>query len=311
MEAKDKYELFTKVKGILETEGFKVSNSNEINYGLQFQVKFNGIDGLIRIYQSKKGTRLDLSQIKDSHLLNVLQKHLLIEEKQLQKKTKTNKSLSEDQFDIHSFRELIGTDESGKGDYFGPLVVAGAYINDQSSNLLREIGVTDSKKISDKQIQQIAPKIKRICPYSVVVIGNEKYNELQKKMGNLNKLLAWGHARVIENLLGKVDCHQVLSDQFGDEELIKKALLDKGKKIKLYQRTKAEENIAVAAASILARYEYIKRLETMSLNYNLQFPKGASTKTIQIAKEFLIKYGEKELSKVSKLHFKTTEQVKG
>ncbi|MED4990884.1 ribonuclease HIII [Parageobacillus toebii] len=309
MNKKNKYGLYQDIKGVLEREGFRVSVSKEIDYGLQFYVSFQGKEGLIRIYQSKKGTRIDLSQIKDNHLLHSLQNYLLPDNNT--SRASNECSLSKDEpFILDSFDELIGIDESGKGDYFGPLVIAGVHVNKTLANTLKEIGVTDSKKLSDNHIKKIAPIIKKICFHSIVVVGNEKYNELHQKIGNLNKLLAWGHARVIENLLEKVNCQQVLSDQFGDKELIKNALFEKGKKIKLYQKTKAEENIAVAAASILARYEYVSRLEKMSRNYKLNFPKGASSITIKIAKDFLNKYGEQELKKVAKLHFKTTEQLK-
>ncbi|MGZ0086854.1 ribonuclease HIII [Caldibacillus thermoamylovorans] len=303
-----KYELFKNVKNVLEQYDFKVSEVNEINYGIQFYVCFNERKELIRIYQSKKGTRLDLSQVKDRKVLSILE-NLLYEDSSAKtvKKSKERASMDNE----IPFSELIGTDESGKGDYFGPLVVAGVYVNHDTVNVLRELGVSDSKKLSDNHIREIAPRIKRICPHAIVIIGNEKYNELHKKIGNLNKLLAWGHARVIENILEKVHCHQVLSDQFGDESLIQNALLKKGRAITLYQRPRAEEHIAVAAASVLARFEYISRLEKLSRNYGLNFPKGVSSATIEVAKYFVSKYGEAELNKVAKLHFKTTEQVKG
>jgi len=206
--------------------------------------------------------------------------------------------------------ELIGTDESGKGDYFGPIVIAGVYVNSSIASELRKIGVQDSKKLSDAQIILLAQKIKKICPfYSVVSIGNEKYNELYEKMKNLNTILGWGHARAIENVLEKVECKDALSDQFGDQKIIESALLKKGKTIRLRQRPKAEENIAVAAASILARNEFILKLEKMSTDYKLTFPKGASSQVIAAAKVFIEKYNKDELEKVAKLHFKTTGQL--
>ncbi|TES52134.1 ribonuclease HIII [Halalkalibacterium halodurans] len=170
--------------------------------------------------------------------------------------------------EIDSIEEIIGTDESGKGDYFGPLVVAGVFVNSETYRKLKNMGVMDSKKLGDDQIKFLAGEIKKICPYSLVVIGNEKYNELYERIENLNKLLAWGHARTIENILQTVSCNFALSDKFGDEKFIKKALLEKGKEITLFQRTKAESNIAVAAASILARDEFVNRLHRLSIKYN-------------------------------------------
>ncbi|MBU8967511.1 ribonuclease HIII [Bacillus altitudinis] len=302
-----KYELFEEVKEALGQHNFKVSEGTEINYGIQFLVRIDGKEELIRIYQSKKGTRLDLSQVKDSKILNILEN--ILDEPSAQKPKKVKDAGAIDNGLLAN--ELIGTDESGKGDYFGPLVIAAVYVNPQIANVLNELGVMDSKKLSDSQIREIAPSIKKTCHHTVVVIGNEKYNELYKKMGNLNKLLAWGHARAIENVLNEVECQNVLSDQFGDETLIQNALLKKGQAVTLYQRPRAEEHIAVAAASILARFEYISRLKKMSQKYGLNLPKGASSKTIEVAKQIFTKYGELELDKVAKIHFKTTEQVKG
>lgn len=204
---------------------------------------------------------------------------------------------------------IIGTDESGKGDYFGPLVIAGVYADEKIKKQLRNLGVDDSKKIKDSHIALLAPKIKEICKYKVVVIGNEKYNELYNKINNLNKLLAWGHARVIENILEETECNIVLSDQFGSPDLIENALMKKGKNITLEQRPKAEENVVVAAASILARDEFVKILSRMSRQYDLEFPKGASNKTKDIGKEFIREYGKGSLNKVAKLHFKTTKEL--
>ena len=106
--------------------------------------------------------------------------------------------------------------------------------------------------------------MKNNCVFSIVTINPAKYNELYTKFGNLNKLLAWGHARTIENILEKADCEYALSDKFGDEKLIKNALMGKGQNIKLEQRCKAESDIAVAAASILAREQFLKIMADFS-----------------------------------------------
>ena len=147
----------------------------------------------------------------------------------------------------------IGTDESGKGDYFGPLVAAGVFVPEGQGEVLKELGVRDSKRISDNRIRDLAEQIKSGYPHSVVSIGPERYNALYTKIKNLNKLLAWAHARVIENILEEVNCGRVVADQFGDEGYIRNALMKRGKDIELIQRTKAEDDPAVAAASILAR----------------------------------------------------------
>lgn len=203
----------------------------------------------------------------------------------------------------------IGTDESGKGDYFGPLVIAGVYADNNNLKQLSGLGIQDSKKLNDSIIKKLAPEIKNISAFSVITINPAKYNELYKKIGNLNNLLAWGHARAIENILIKKPCQNALSDKFGNETLIKNALLKQGKNINLEQRTKAEDDIAVAAASILARDEFVKRINKLSNEYNISFSKGASDAVISQAKKFVDKYGEEKLSQIAKLHFKTTLKV--
>jgi ribonuclease HIII len=205
--------------------------------------------------------------------------------------------------------ERIGIDESGKGDYFGPLVIAAVFVDATTQGELRLMEVRDSKKISDGRILEMAPDIKTICPHSVIAIGPQKYNELYAKIKNLNRLLAWGHAKALENLLERVTCERAISDQFGNERLILNALQDKGRKIVLEQRTKAESDLAVAAASILARAEFLLRLKRLSGEVGTTLPKGASPAVELAAKMIVKKHGRDRLDTVAKLHFKTTQAV--
>ena len=205
----------------------------------------------------------------------------------------------------------IGIDESGKGDYFGPLVIAAVFVTPALEQDLALMQVRDSKKISDGRILEMAPDIRLICPHSLVAIGPQRYNELYAKIKNLNRLLAWGHARALENLLQQVDCDLAIADQFGDERLILNALQEKGKQIRLVQRTKAESDLAVAAASILARAEFLQRLDRLSQELSTTLPKGASA-AVELAGRMVVKkYGRDRLETVAKLHFKTTKQVLG
>jgi ribonuclease HIII len=208
----------------------------------------------------------------------------------------------------------IGTDESGKGDYFGPLVVAGVYLDTASEKYLKQTGVQDSKQLSDSRIIELAKMIRSYLDktqYTVVVIGPEKYNELYAKMGNLNRLLAWGHARSIENILASIDCKNAISDQFGDESYIKKALLEKGKSIELLQMPKAEQHTAVAAASVLAREAFLERLAGLSKQFGIDLPKGGGSAQVEEAgRRFIEKYDAPQLNKCAKVHFKTTQKLK-
>ena len=205
--------------------------------------------------------------------------------------------------------DRIGIDESGKGDYFGPLVIAAVHVTERSEPDLKLIQVRDSKRVSDKRVIEMAPDIRLICSHSVVAIGPQRYNELYARIGNLNRLLAWGHARALENILQHGECALAISDQFGDERLILNALLEKGKRIRLIQRPKAEEDPAVAAASILARAEFLTRLARLSEEVGLPLPKGASP-AVELAGRMVVKkYGREGLATVAKLHFKTTQAV--
>jgi ribonuclease HIII len=203
----------------------------------------------------------------------------------------------------------IGIDESGKGDYFGPLVIAAVFVTPASEQDLALMQVRDSKKISDGRILEMAPDIRLLCPHSVVPIGPQRYNELYAKIKNLNRLLAWGHARALENLLQQVDCDLAIADQFGDERLILNALQEKGKQIRLVQRTKAESDLAVAAASIVARAEFLLRLQRLSQEVNTSLPKGASPAVEHAGRMVVTKYGRERLTAIAKMHFKTTNQI--
>lgn len=208
-----------------------------------------------------------------------------------------------------NYNTHIGTDESGKGDFFGPLVIAGVMVDEKNAQYFLELGIKDSKKLSDKKMLSMASEIKKSAPHSIIAISNSKYNELYSTMKNLNKLLAWGHARAIENILEHNVCEYALSDKFGDESLIKNALMKNGRNIKLEQMCKAESDIAVAAASVLARATFVQKMQDMETTYGLKFQKGCSNLVKDVAKEFITKYGKNRLKEVCKAHFKTYNEV--
>lgn len=224
----------------------------------------------------------------------------------------------EEVYDPSVILPRIGVDESGKGDYFGPLCVAGVYVNKDIIRLWKEYNIRDSKLIqSDNTIVKLADIIKKTpgCWYSIVPIGNEAYNRLYENMGSVHKILAWGHARVIENLMSNQDKmipspEKVVCDQFANSKgVINDALMKFGRTIEIEQKHKAESDIAVAAASILARCEFITRLSRLSKQYGIELPRGASGKVEEVALELVRKYGAEVLNKVAKLHFKTTEKI--
>jgi ribonuclease HIII len=218
--------------------------------------------------------------------------------------------------EVHSpemFEPHFGVDESGKGDFFGPLVISGVYADRAIARSLLDAGVRDSKRIgSDARIRALTQTIRKTAGVLVetVLIGPERYNQLYEKFGNLNKLLGWGHARVIENLLEKKpDCPRALSDQFADAHVVEQSLLRHGRKIDIEQRTKAESDIAVAAASILAREAFISWLERRGKELGLRLERGASANVKETAKKLVEMKGPGALRDVAKIHFRTAHEV--
>lgn len=214
----------------------------------------------------------------------------------------------------------LGVDESGKGDFFGPLCVAGVYINAAVIQAWEGKGIRDSKNISsDKRMAELADLIRNTpgCVTTVVPIGNAAYNRLYEKMRSVNALLAWGHARVIENLLGQK--HRMnppparaISDQFAaSKSVVEKALMASGRNLELVQRHKAEEDLAVAAASILARDEFVQGLAKLEKQYGVKLPKGASQAVDAVAQTLFAERGVEVLAKVAKMHFRTALRAQG
>jgi ribonuclease HIII len=218
--------------------------------------------------------------------------------------------------EVHSpemFAPHFGVDESGKGDFFGPLVIAGAYVNREIARKFLDEGIQDSKRIgSDTKIRALAKMIRRTpaAVMEVILIGPERYNQLYAKFGNLNSLLGWGHARVIENLLTKQpDCPRALSDKFADARVIEKSMLQHGRAIRLDQRTKAESDVAVAAASILAREAFIDWLERRGKALGLHLGRGVSAEVKQAARQIVEKKGPAVLQEIAKVHFRTAHEI--
>lgn len=302
-------EVYENIKSILKVDNINVSDCKLIDYGLQFTVSILDWSGVIRIYQNKKGAlKIDYSQLKGG--VNAIKIQTLIEDKSSISNIKNS-----DKRDVELGFPIIGTDESGKGDYFGPLVSAGVYVDERTAKDLIANGVKDSKELSDSKNLELYREVARICKgrFAIIEISPEKYNDLyeqfKREKKNLNTLLAWGHAKAIEEILSKVDCHVAIADQFAEESFIVGKLQEKGKMIRLIQMHKAEQHIAVAAASILSRARFLEKLSKLSDEYKIDFPKGASQAVVENAKKFVNMYGRELLRKVAKLHFKTTTEV--
>ncbi len=208
----------------------------------------------------------------------------------------------------------MGVDESGKGDFFGPMVIAAAYVDETLFKAMSELGVRDSKAVSsDAQALRLGESVRKLLGtnrYALVRIGNRAYNQLYAKMRSVNRLLAWGHARCIENLLNGVpSCPRAVSDQFGSKESVERALMKKGRQIVLEQRHRAESDMAVAAASLIAREGFLRSLSQLQASYGSAFPKGASPQVRSAAEALVQARGPSVLLEVAKCHFRTTDAV--
>ncbi|MGG2025049.1 ribonuclease HIII [Gottfriedia sp. S16(2024)] len=278
-----------------------ITDEKDIPYGKQFKVKHENEIVQVNLYFGKKGLQIVI-QGKDSPT-----KHFI---KEIFDKNDKQEISSSDIKYIYD-KPWIGIDESGKGDFFGPLVCTGVLLKPADIKNLELLGVRDSKKISDNRILEISDQLKLLLNnrISSIVLRPYKYNELYMKMKNLNSILAWCHSTVLENLLQKQMVELAISDKFGDVSLINNRLKKLGKEINLIQETKAEKNLAVAAASIIARSEYLLWLKHAEEKYNLKFPKGAASSVVEAGKTYSLKYGFENLNEVTKLHFKTINDI--
>lgn len=203
----------------------------------------------------------------------------------------------------------IGIDEAGKGDFFGPLVIAAVRVRVEDLAWLAQLGVGDSKQINDKTIRPMASELKKVLPHHVIRLMPEKYNELYTRFGNLNRLLAWGHAASSEKVLESAPAELILSDQFTKEPIVTRYFKGPGKDCRYVQRTKAETDAAVACASILARAEFLWGMHELSEKHGMLLHNGAGEPTIADARRFLARFGVDALAGVAKTHFKTMETI--
>ena len=205
--------------------------------------------------------------------------------------------------------QWIGTDEAGKGDYFGPLVITGVAIKRKDLEILQTLGVDDSKAVADGRIREMVQGIEALCETETIVISAAKYNQLHPQMRSVNRMLAWGHGKAIEALLARTDASWVLIDRFAQMPQIRRGLGPLGLQAHVDAWPKAEEDPAVAAASIIARAAYLRSLASMSKRYGLQIKSGAGAPTLAVARRFVSMHGKEALNDVAKVHFATTDQI--
>jgi ribonuclease HIII len=206
-------------------------------------------------------------------------------------------------------QRIIGVDESGKGDFFGPLVIAACLVDSAREEQLREMGVRDGKQIANKKLQTIADQIQARFPHVVIVLRPKEYNQRYRAIGNLNKMLATGHADCIQGLLEDHAADRVISDKFGKPELIQDELHNRGVDIELAQLVRGEQYISVAAASILARSAFLDEMDSMSDKWGMEIPRGAAPLVDKAGRVFVKEHGQQALEHVAKIHFKNFKRV--
>jgi ribonuclease HIII len=277
-------------QGLIE-QGFEIKQGPH----LIFHASKKGIQ--VHLYQSLKLTVM--GKEKDDFIVFYLEPEIL-------KKTSFSHPMQD-----HDMNPHIGSDEAGKGDYFGPLCIASVSCDQEQIKALFDLKVEDSKNLSDEKIHKLAEKIKDLCAYEIVIIYPKTYNELYSKFKNLNRLLAWAHHKALEGVFLKSPKDYAIIDQFSKDALVQKTAPKSLKSLKIIERTKAESDLVVAAASILARDAFVTGMKKLSEKANFELPKGASSKVVNAAKQIVERDGKQILNSVAKMHFKTTLEVLG
>lgn len=298
------HDFFALIMSILNHNNFEIQNKKMINYGVQFNcIKCDDDYGLLRLYYGKKGPKIDFSQLKPN-CVSDLMALLDIDIFQTNKFVKNCSSLLKNERpSLPTEFPIIGVDESGKGDFFGPLVVAGVCVKTADLVKLNTLPISDSKTLSDSLILDLANDIRSHCSVYECILMPTDYNRHYQVFNNLNKLLAFFHLDVIEMLSKKTGCRLSLSDQFANKTVLESELATRKLDIDLRQQTKAESHIAVAAASIIARSSFLNAMDDLSQQYQFEFPKGA-THVKHAAHLFCDHFGTNQLNNVAKTHFK-------
>jgi len=268
----------------------------EKQYNFEFLVKSEKDKIKVQVYFGKKGIKTVLQGNSDSNTYKKVYSIIFDEIEIL-----SNNSLEEP-------KEYIGSDESGKGDVFGPLVTTAFFVDEKTKLRLLQLGVKDSKELSEFQITEIAKKIRAEFPnnFETIQLFPEKYNKIYPEFNNLNALLIWTHSTAISNLLKKYKCNNIIVDKFSSRRL-NIANNNYDNKLDILQITNGERFIGVAAASIIARDTFNKWFNNMKIEfYNI--PKGASKNVENTVQLLIEKYSADKLKEIAKIHFKTVQK---
>jgi ribonuclease HIII len=291
---------------ICSKEGLQMTNEREIPYGVQLEFTSGESSILLNVYYSeKKGISKVVNASKHKEFKAKLERILNLAPK-----------AEAVTIALHNWKHWIGSDECGKGDYFGPLVVCGFYLEEKDRAKLVKLGVCDSKKLRKDKLIEVAKALYHDFPDSIecLVLKPQKYNELyanfanQKK--NLNDLLAWCHSKILDSLIKRhTGIEGVFIDQFSTAKKASALLKKLHPDMAITERPDGERDLAVAAASIIARYQLLMSFQSMNKFYKLKFPMGAGKGVIEAAQAYIAQYKKERLGEVAKLHFKTTKEI--
>ena len=225
--------------------------------------------------------------------------------------TKDTKIKKEDQVDIPSDIASVGSDEVGTGDYYGPIVVTASFVSKDNIPFLTELGVRDSKKLSDEQILKIVPKIIKKIPYKTIMLSNKEYNDNYGKDMNMNKIKAVLHNKVLTEMVKDNDYDYIVVDQFEPESSYYKHLSEVPSPLKgITFITKAEDKcLSVACSSLISRYIFVKEIDKLGDKYGIFLPKGANYYVEDVGIKLVEKYGVNVLKEVAKLNFSNTDRI--
>lgn len=315
---------------LMAENGFFTASEKVIPYGVQVVIS-NGVQNIpVNIYWSQKKGLTTVIGGKESDALkplisDILTRYMMIKDQTEETKAEESRSkkskIGEEKKSrqqkklVHDWESWLGSDEAGKGDFFGALVVAGFHADRKIIHHLKDIGVQDSKKISKKNIETIAGKLyaaykERI---EVLILKPQTYNKLYAQFRDdnkkLNELMAWMHGRVILNLVKKREEKRAVVDKFTTDRKLISSLKDM-QNIELLHVTHAEDDIAVAAASIIARYHYLLSLKQLKKEYKVDFASGSGYQSIDRGVDFVRKYSLDKLNEVAKTHFKNHQKIK-
>jgi len=308
-------EKYNEIRSILIPR-FNIDSPKKINYGIQFSISKNQFSRVIRIYNGKNGIKVDLSQLDTS--LEAEEIRIALIETAVPSPTNKNISIPEEKLTssidlpVTNGHSVIGSDESGKGDFFGPLVVAAVKTTPKIESILEGFGVRDCKQLTDHQNISIAKQIKSSISadmFSVKILEPVTYNKCYENVQNLNIMLTVNHVSAIRDLYQQGD--SIIIDKFSyHDSMVEDELRQWNIDVKPVQIPRAEEqSIAVAAASILARVAFLEAIQEMNEKYIVTFPKGASDKVKKVGAKFIEKYGRDRLHEVAKMHFKTASDI--